>query len=179
MSCLLVKRVIRHDASPPENDAPRRVIQHLVQAVGTPSCATCVAFATDLPLATVRRVLSALEPVPELARSESACGTCGRWQPVIGLAVESSAHEAEAAADSRIADLGDVVSGSIQHRGSRIDLLSFRTRAGWRPFALVRTSGGALVPDAPAIVLSLMPTKLEADVLAAEHASAWIDKHAP
>jgi hypothetical protein len=76
----------------------------------------------------------------------------------------------------RLEQIGDLLGGQIRHRNLRVDVLSFRTAHGWRPFALVKTRQGAIVPDCPAILLGLVPTKIEADELAAEHARAWIDK---
>jgi len=76
--------------------------------------------------------------------------------------------------DDRLAELGDVLSGHTRHRGFRIDLLSFRTGEGWRPFALIKAATGALWPGM--IVMDLVPTKAEADQLAAHGAREWIDK---
>jgi hypothetical protein len=170
VSCLLTKPVIRHDESTSEADAPRRVIGVLVQSAGLPFCATCVAFTTDLALAEVRRVLQNLESVPEFVRREAACSECERWQTVISF------HAAEEMEAERIAEIGDVLSGQVHHRGFRIDLRSYRTSNGWRPLALVKSGIGALVPDAPPIVLDTMRTKVEADELAAARAREWIDK---
>jgi hypothetical protein len=170
-SCLLTRPGIRHEGTSAV-DAPRRVIGLLVQSAGTPSCATCVAFATDLALADARRILQYLGEVTEFERAEGACGACGRWQPTYRL-------RADVPADSeRIDGLGAVMGGRFRHRGLRVDLLSFRTGDGWRPFALVKTGAGALIPDAPAIVLGIAATKAEADELAAHHAREWIDKRA-
>jgi len=80
---------------------------------------------------------------------------------------------------ARVAEVGDVLSGHVRYRGFRIDLLSFRSSGGWRPLALVRSGVGALVPDAPAIWLGTMETKIEADELAAAEARGWIDKRFP
>ena len=55
--------------------------------------------------------------------------------------------------------------------------MSFKTAEGWRPLAVVRSGAGALVPDMPAMVWGLMPTKAEADEVAVTAARAWIDKH--
>ena len=76
----------------------------------------------------------------------------------------------------RVSEMSDVLSGSFHHGGYRVDLLSFRTAEGWRPFALVKSAHGAHVVDAPPILLGLMPTKLEADELVASQAREWIDK---
>jgi hypothetical protein len=173
VSCLLVKRVIRFEEKPADEDAPRRIIQWLVQVPDGATCATCLAFSTDLPLATVRRLLTYLEPIRELERRDGTCGTCGRWQPVVRF-VDPLPSEA-----ARVDEMKAIASGRIRHRGSRIDLLSFRVKDGWRPFALVKTGTGALVPDAPAIILTVTSTKLEADEVAAVAARAWIDKQTP
>ncbi len=179
VSCLLVKRVIRHDATAHDDDeAPRRVIDCVVQTGGAPTCAACIAFSTDLPLASVRRVLHTIGALPQFPQAEATCSVCGRWQAAtsyVADALEAGGIPHDEAA--RLSDVGQIASGHVRYGGARIDLLSFRVRDGWRPFALVRTAAGAQVPDAPAIVLSVMPTKLEADEVAAAHARAWIEKH--
>jgi hypothetical protein len=169
VSCLLSKPVIRYKESTSEVEAPRRIIGLLLKSPEMAFCASCVAFSTDLPLGEVRRVLHNLEPVADFERREGECGACGRWQLVIQF------RGGEAAAE-HVAEVGAVLSGHIHHRGFRVDLLSFRTAEGWRPFALVKSALGALVPDAPPIVLATMPTKLGADECAAVTAREWIDK---
>jgi len=72
-----------------------------------------------------------------------------------------------------------VAVGRVRHRGMRVDLLSFRTAEGWRPFALVKSPAGALVPDAPALVFDAAASKAEADEIAARYACEWIDKRWP
>lgn len=173
VSCLLAKPVIRFDETPSDADAPRRVIEFLVQAPGLPFCATCVAFTSDLALVDARRILQSLEAVPEFARDESACSACGRWQAVVSFRKDDGTDA------QRIAEIGDVLSGQVRHRGFRIDLRSYRNADGWRPLALVKSGLGAIVPDAPPIVLGTTPTKVEADELAAAHAREWIDKRLP
>ena len=171
VSCLLSKPVIRFDDQLSDVAAPRRVIEVLLKSPGSALCHTCVAFSTDLALSEVRRVLQLLEPVEEIERLEAECSACGRRQPTVRL------RATDATEGQRVDEVGDVLSGSVRHRGYRIDLRSFRTGEGWRAFALVKTPIGALVPDAPAIVLTVVATKLEADELAAATAREWIDKH--
>ena len=72
-------------------------------------------------------------------------------------------------------ELIDLASGCVLYRELRIDLLSFRSSEGWRPFALVRRGNGASVPNAPVVVLGLEPTKMAADRVAASRAREWID----
>jgi hypothetical protein len=169
VSCLLSKPVIRYKESTSEVEAPRRIIGLLLKSPEVAFCASCIAFSTDRALGEVRRVLHYLEPVADFERREGECGTCGRWQPVIRV------RDGEAAVE-HVTEVGDVLSGHISHRGFGVELLSFRTAEGWRPFALVKSAIGALVPDAPPIVLATMPTKLEADECAAVSAREWIDK---
>jgi len=171
VSCLLSKPVIRYEERPSDVEAPRRIIELLLQSPGVGFCPTCVAFSTDLALGDVRRIFQALEPVQEFERRESECATCGRWQPTVR--VRQGDLET-----GRASQMSDVLGGGFHHRGYRVALLSFRTAEGWRPFALVKSAKGAHVVDAPPILLGLMPTKLEADELVASQAREWIDKRA-
>ena len=173
VSCLLTKRVIRYDEVPKEPDTARRVIEFLVEASGFAYCATCVAFAVDVALADAKRLLGYLEPVDQFHRKEAPCAACARWQPVFGFAGGENPDAAELAA------LSDALAGHVRYRGFRIDLLSFRTSEGWRPFALIKSSTGALTPDVPAIVMDLTAAKFEADDVAAARAREWIDKRFP
>jgi hypothetical protein len=174
VSCLLTKPVIVYREEPPATGGPRRLIEVVVKSgVGVPVCASCIAFASDLALADVRRTLKDLAGLADFLSVEAECATCGRWQPTIALAPDADGD------GERIAEIADVVSGRARYRGMRIDLLSFRTTGGWRPFALVRSAVGALTPDAPPIVLDVVPTKIEADAVAAMRAREWIDKRFP
>ena len=173
VSCLLTKRVVRYDPSSHDDEAPRRIIELLVKSAGTPWCATCVAFAADVALPDARRILGYLEPLTEFRRQTASCSACARWQAVTA-AVPAEDTDAE-----RTAALTDAISGHRRHRGYRIALLSFRTADGWKPFALVNTSGGALVADGPPFVFGVMPSKMEADTVAESKARAWIDKRFP
>lgn len=85
----------------------------------------------------------------------------------------------EIADAARVSELTDVLSGHTKYRGFRIDLLSFPTAERWRPLVLVKASAGALVAEAPPIVVDLTPTKVEADELVATRARARIDKRFP
>jgi hypothetical protein len=173
VSCLLTKRVIRHELVSDELTGAQRLLQFIVAAETGAHCASCLAFATDLPLADVRRALVMLEGLPELDPREATCQVCGRYQQVFGRAGTPTLEP------DRAEGLSAVVGGHVRHRGHRVDLLSFRAADGWRPLAIIKTAVGAIVPDAPAILLGVMPTKLEADELAAAHARAWIDKRIP
>lgn len=173
VACLLSKRVIRYQEPTTETTRPRRVIEFLAQGSGQLFCPSCVAFSTDLPLTDVRRVLGELEGVEEFARRDASCASCGRWQSVIGMRAPAEVSP------ERLAELGALLDGHVRHRDLLIGVLSYRTSRGWRPFALVKTSAGAIVPQAPAILLGLMSSKLEADALAVQHAREWIDKQYP
>ena len=171
VSCLLVKRVIRYE-EPAADQAPRKVIGFLVKTSGA-FCASCVSFSTDLALAEARRILQDLAGVSEFRRTDAVCEACGRWQ------MTASFRGDDVKDTERMEQVEEVLTGRVWHRGLRFDLLSFRTSGGWHPFALVRTAAGPIVPDAPAIVLGIVPTRVEADELAAVHAREWIDKRTP
>ena len=169
VSCLLSKPVIRYEERSSDVEAPRRIIEFLLQSAGIGFCHTCVAFSTDLALGDVRRIVQSLEPIQEFERQESECAACGRRQPTVRVR--------QGDLDTgRVSQMGDVLGGSFHHGGYRVDLLSFRTADGWRPFALVKNAQGAHIVNAPPILLGLMPTKLEADELVASQAREWIDK---
>ena len=169
VNCLLTKRVISYEAPSGDEEIPRRVIEFLTKSIGQAFCPRCVAFSTDVALVDVKRLLLDLETVAEFARHDALCSACGRWLRLIGTSGEAEIDP------SRLEELTDVVSGCVLYRGLRIDLLSFRSPEGWRPFALVRRENGASVPNAPVVVLGLEPTKMAADQVAASRAREWID----
>ena len=174
VSCLLTKRTIRHELPDRDADGPRRVIDILLKSIGTPFCTSCLAFMSDMALPEARRIVGYLEPLADFRHETAACSVCGRWQPVLA----SSPGSAES--PELMASLGDRMSGMVRYRGFRIDLLSFRTaEGGWRPFALVKGAEGALVPAEPALMFGMVPSKTEADEIAATQARAWIDKRIP
>jgi hypothetical protein len=84
VNCLLTKRVIRYETPSGDDDIPRRVIEFMTKSVGQAFCPSCVAFATDIALADVKRLVLALEPVVEFTRHEALCSACGRWLRLIG-----------------------------------------------------------------------------------------------
>ena len=63
----------------------------------------------------------------------------------------------------------------MQYRGRRIELLSYRVEAGWRPFIVIHGSERAMVPEA-ATWWDPVGTKSEADAYALAKARDWIDK---
>ena len=173
VGCLTVRRVIRYEEPSNDLDEAPTLVQFVMQHGGTAHCPTCLAFSTDLPLATARRALLLLEGIAGIERKEGTCAVCGRWQTVVVSTEQADLPETHESPN------GDVISGRIRYHGHRIDLLSFRVNGGWRPLALIKTALGAHCPDAPTVMLTLMPTKLEADEFAASEARAWIDKRAP
>ena len=170
VSCLFTKRVIRYAEPTHELNGPRRVIELLLKTPGDPLCASCVAFATDVALPDARQILRDLEALTAFEHHTAACTACGRWQAV------TSVRTGDVPDSERAADLGDMLAGHVRYGRFRIDLMSFRAADGWRPFALVKTAAGALVPDAPALLFGVMPTKVEADEVAVTQARDWIDK---
>jgi hypothetical protein len=172
VSCLLTKPVIRSDEGAAAGHGPHRVLEFLVQSSSEAFCASCVAFTTDLALQDVRRIFQIIEPIPQIQSGNGSCAACGRWQSVVRATIDA---ESDA---QRVSEVGDVLSGHVRHRGLRIDLLSYRVGDRWRPFALVRSSLGALSPDVPPI-RETVATKIDADELAAARAREWIDKRVP
>jgi hypothetical protein len=169
VSCLMSKRVIRHERPVSEEDIPRRIIEFLMRSPGERFCPSCIAFASDSTLADVRRILANLEAVAEFLQREGACSVCGRRQSVIGV----SEKDAEGSPTP-----GELAAEWIDYRRFRIRLLSYRTAMGWRPFALVKSESGARIPDAPVFISGLMPTKVDADDAVAALGRHWIDQRA-
>ena len=85
MRCLSSKHVIRYEEPSGDEALAGRVVEFLVRSAGEGRCASCVAFATDLSLATVRRVLAYLEPRGEVSRWDASCSGCGRRLGLVGL----------------------------------------------------------------------------------------------
>ena len=169
VSCLLTKRVVRFQGTARDTDHARHVIGFLVESKGAAFCTACVAFAAEVSLPDARRVLGGLKSVPQFSHEPATCQACGRWEPAV-LYVGSDIADAD-----RAADVGEMLTGHLRYRGFRIDLLSFRTGQGWRPFALVKAGGGGAAGPSM-IFLDLVATKVEADDVAARLAREWIDK---
>jgi hypothetical protein len=167
--CLLSRPVIQFDQATPEQDGARRVLTFFARASGEAFCAACVALTADLGLAETRQLLASLIAGEALDPDEAECHACGRAQAVVRLRGGEDT--------ARVQDAGDVASGRVRHRGFRVDLLSFKTPAGWRPLAIVKTSAGALLPDVPEIAFAVKSTKPEADELALAATRAWLDEH--
>ena len=84
VSCLITKRVIRHEGRATEGETPRRVVALLVASAGLAYCASCVAFAADVALADAKRVIGSLGAAPYL-QGKGSCAACGRWLATIGF----------------------------------------------------------------------------------------------
>jgi hypothetical protein len=167
VSCLRGKRTIRYVGGHSVVGAPGQVVLFLLTNQSIYLCDACLAFATEISLAEVRRVLAYVTVLPEFDRREGTCTVCSRHTQI------TTALQSDEAAADRITQ---IVTGSVPYRGWRIDLLSYRTVAGWRPFVLIKGALGAEVPDVPSVLWSLLPTKAEADSEALHAARSWIDK---
>lgn len=166
VSCLRSKRVIRHVDGYFTLAAAAQVAVFLRGNEEIRLCAACVAFAAELSLTDVRGAMAQLTPLSEFELCTAACTVCGRHTDLM----------AAVAADGSDTDAGaQIESAGVAYRGQRIDLLSYRTAAGWRPFVLVKGAPGPIGSDAPSILATLLTTKSEADEAALRAAKAWID----
>jgi hypothetical protein len=84
VSCLLSKNVIRYEERYDDEEISRRVIELLAKSPKLAFCPSCIAFATDIALADVKRIVVDLQSLAELAHHKAACSVCGRWLTVIG-----------------------------------------------------------------------------------------------
>jgi hypothetical protein len=167
VSCSRGKRTIRHVGGFAVLGPTAQVVVFLLGNKGIYLCDACVAFATELRLAEVRRAIASVEPLAEFEQRDGSCTVCSRVAPLI------------CAAGSDAADAGGVaqiVTGSAAYRGWRIDLLSYQTPEGWRPFVLISGPASTRVPDAPEFLWGARPSKLEAHEAAFQAARDWIDK---
>jgi hypothetical protein len=168
VSCLRGKRTIRHVGGHSVVGAPAQVVLFLLTNQNIALCDACLAFATELSLAEVRRVVGYISALHEFDRRDGDCTVCARHTTI------TEAKQSDEASADRVTQ---IVTGSVPYRGWRIDLLSYRTVTGWRPFVLIKGALGAEVPDAPSVLWSLLPSKAEADTEALQAARDWIDKH--
>jgi hypothetical protein len=171
VSCLRSRRTLRHVGDFAILGPTAEVVAFLLGNKGIYVCDGCVAFATELSLAEVRRAIASLEGLAEFERRDGACIVCSRMTRLIcGVPVDDADGE-------RVAE---IVTGSGPQRGWRIDLLSYKTRAGWRPCVLIKgpaSVAAALLPDAPSLLCCTLSSKVEADQHALTVAKQWIDKH--
>jgi hypothetical protein len=170
VNCSRGKRTIRHVGGFAVLGPTAQVVVFLLGNKGIYVCETCLAFGAELNLLEVRRAIASIEALPEFDRGDGACTVCSRVTRLIcGLPVDDADAE-------RVAQ---IFTGSAFYRGWRIDLLSYQTHEGWRPFVLIKEPAGARVPDAPDHLWYKRPSKVEADETALEAARIWIDKRFP
>jgi hypothetical protein len=168
VSCSRGKRTIRHVGGFAVLGPTAQVVVFLLGNKGLYVCDGCVAFATELPLAEVRRAVASVAALPEFDRRDAPCTVCSRMTRLI-CALPLDDGDAE-----RVAQ---VATGKASYREWRIDLLSYQTRQGWRPFVLINGPMSASTPAAPDLLWTTHGSKLEADEAALQAAKDWIDKH--
>ena len=163
--------MIRHVGGSSVAGAKAEIVAFLLGNAAIDLCDACLAFATELSLAATRRVVRSLESLPEYERHDGRCTVCSRLKPVIAAV----ASEAKRADDTH--DVAQIVTSSVQYRAWRIDLRSYRTSAGWRPFMLIKGPAAIDQAGAPSLLWSTLPSQAEADEHALKTAKDWIDKH--
>ncbi len=170
VSCSQGKRTIRYVGGFAILGTLPQVVLFLLTNKGIDLCDACLALATEISLDEVRRVIASVEMLEEFDRREGVCTICARVKPVIcGVPLDEYGH-----ADAHHVE--QIVTGTLPYRGWRLDLLSYQTRSGWRPFVLVKGPADARVPDAPSLLGDTFPTKAEADAYGLKTARDWIDK---
>jgi hypothetical protein len=165
--CQRGKRAIRYTGGQNVVGAPAEVILFLLSTRDIYRCLACVAFAVEVSLAEVRGVVAYISPLPEFDRREGRCTVCGRETRII------AARSFDEATSDR---LTQIVTGSVQYHGWRIDLLSYRVLDGWRPFVIIKSATLSMVADAPSVMWGVASSKAEADAEALQAAKDWIDK---
>lgn len=166
VKCWRGKRAIRCVGDSAILGAGAQVIVFLLTNKGIDLCDACLAFATEISLDEVRRVLASVESQPEFDRREGTCTVCTR----VTLVTCAVADEQEWAYETHH------VSHIVPYRGWRLGLLSYRTRAGWRPVVLIKGPVDSRGADAPSLLWDTFPSEAEADSHALKAAKEWIDK---
>jgi CheY-like chemotaxis protein len=168
--CLRGKRTIRYVGGGHPLGAAPPVVDFLLDNAGITLCAACLALAAGASLVDVRRIVPLLAPLPEFDVSEGPCVVCRR-EGLITVAFTTSG--------------GDAVSDAIltptrAHGGGvRIDVLSYRTAGGWRPYVSIkvaRNSDAWRPSEPPSLLRTLHPTKPDADAAALRAAEMWLDR---
>src|SRR5262249_40853898 len=123
----------------------------------------------ETSLLEVQRVLASLEPLPEFVRRDGVCEVCGRPTRVLTVAVLGGQGGDDEAS---------IVTSIRRYRGWRVDLLSYSTSAGWRPFVLIRGIGGTTrLSNMPTVLPDVHASKSDADAAGLRTAQPWIDAH--
>ena len=167
VSCLRGKRGIRYVGGQNVVGVPAQVVLFLLTNRGIYLCDACIAFALELSLPEVRPVVRYVAPLAEFDRRDGQCTVCARHTTIV------AARSFDVDSTDRLTEL---VTGTVQYRHLRIDLLSYRVSEGWRPFVLIKGAITASRPEAPSVLWSILPTKAEADSEALQAATDWIDK---
>ena len=165
--CSRGKRAIRHVAGFDVLSATAHVVVFLLTNRGIYVCDSCLAFATELGLLQVRQVIASLQTLDEFDHRDDACTVCARVARLTaGLAGDETDPEY----------VTELATGTASYQGWRIDLLSYRVKEGWRPFALIKGPVGARVPDMPSLLWHTESSKMAADAEALTAAKTWVDK---
>jgi hypothetical protein len=174
VSCVRSKRVIAAVGGFALLGPEAHVVAFLLANKGFTFCNACLAFANEISLEDAERVAAYLQPLPEFERLATAeCSVCARTKkPVISAVATIGAGDA---ANVNANGLAAVGSTTLQYRGWRIDLLSYRVQAGWRPFIVIHGPEKSVVPEA-ATWWDPVATKEDADDYAVAKAREWIDK---
>jgi hypothetical protein len=171
-SCRRGKRTIRYLGGGMACGAAPEIVAFLVSHAKIFLCDACLAFSVRLSLAEVQRVVASLAALPEFVRQAGRCAVCIRASTVLGAVVEEVER-----GDAR------VITETQRHRGWRIDLSSYPTPDGWRPFCVIKApvNQSREAPrwplEAPTVLKKLRRTKIDADEAALHAARAWIDAH--
>jgi hypothetical protein len=173
VSCVRSKRVISAVGGLALLGPEAHVVAFLLTNKGFGFCYACLAFANEISLDDAQRVATYLQPLPEFERlAAGACSVCARTaKPVIS----AIAPRDEPARDHNGNGVESIGASTLHYRGWRIDVLSYRVAAGWRPFIVIHGPEKSVVPDA-ATLWDPVSTKAEADDYAATKAREWIDK---
>jgi hypothetical protein len=169
--CSRGKRALRHVGTTGVVGTTAEVVVFLLANKGIYLCDACLAFTVETSLSAVLGSVASVEGLEEFDRYEGPCSVCARVKTVTA-ALDISSHDSDAKDDLTVR----MLTGTVQYKEWRLDMLSYPIAAGWRPFVLIKGPLDARVPDAPSLLSSTFPSKGAADDHALKAAMDWIDK---
>ena len=172
--CIRSKRVITAVGGFALLGPEAHIVAFLLAHKGFAFCNACLAFANEISLEDARRVAAYLQPLPEFeCFAAGECSVCTRTTKPVLSALASAVDEHAGTLTAEAVTPAD--STTVHYRGWRIDVLSYRVAAGWRPFIVIHGPERPVVPDT-ATLWDPVSTKAEADQYAVTRAREWIDK---
>lgn len=166
--CLRGKRTVRYVGGGTPLGVATPIVDFLLDNPGITLCSACLALAAASSLVDVRRIIPLLAPLPEFEVRSGPCVVCARGG-LVTVAFRASGGDADA-----------ILTPTRERHSVRIDVLSYRTARGWRPYVSLKAARGpdvGPVGEPPSLLPTLYPAKPDADAAALRAAETWLEHH--